>query len=170
VSAFFVRPLQPGDAPWVARHIAEQWGAEVVVAHGACYRPAELPGFVAQAAGALPAAGDAPAVGLLTYHIEADACEIVTLDSQREGHGIGTALIEAAKAAARRTGCRRLWLMTTNDNMHALRFYQRRGFVLAALHRDAVAAARAIKPEIPLFGNDDIPIRDEIELEMPLTE
>jgi ribosomal protein S18 acetylase RimI-like enzyme len=104
----------------------------------------------------------------LTYHIDGDACEIVTLDSQREGWGIGTALIEAVKAAARQSGCGRLWLVTTNDNTHALRFYQKRGFILAALHRDAVAASRAIKPEIPFFGVDGIPIRDEIELEMSL--
>jgi ribosomal protein S18 acetylase RimI-like enzyme len=137
--------------------VTEQWGAEIVVAHGKVYRPAELPGFVAEDAGQI--------VGLLTYHVEGDACEIVTLDSQREGQGIGTALIEAARSAARAAGCRRLWLITTNDNTAALRFYQKRGFVLAALHRDAVAASRAIKPEIPFIGNDGIPIRDEVELE-----
>ena len=158
MSAFVLRPLGAADSAWVARHIAEQWGSEVAVAHGAIFRPAELPGFVAEA--------DGEVVGLLTYHVEGDACEIVTLDSQREGRGIGAALIEAARQA----GCRRLWLITTNDNTHALRFYQKRGFVLAALHRDAASASRAIKPEIPLFGNDGIPIRDEIELEMSLAE
>lgn len=157
MSTFTLRPLQPADAGWVARRVTEQWGAEIVVAHGKVYRPAELPGFVAEDAGQI--------VGLLTYHVEGDACEIVTLDSQREGQGIGTALIEAARSAARAAGCRRLWLITTNDNTAALRFYQKRGFVLAALHRDAVAASRAIKPEIPFIGNDGIPIRDEVELE-----
>ena len=162
MSAFALRPVQPADAAWVSRHIAEQWDSEIAVAHGAIYRPAELPGFVAEA--------DGEAVGLLTYHVEGDACEIVTLDSQRAGQGIATALIEAAEDAARQAGCRRLWLITTNDNTQALRFYQKRGFILAALHRDAVAASRAIKPEIPLFGVDGIPIRDEIELEMSLAE
>jgi len=162
MSAFALRPVQPADAAWVSRHIAEQWDSEIAVAHGAIYRPAELPGFVAEA--------DGEALGLLTYHIGGDACEIVTLDSQRAGQGIGTAMIEAAEDAARQAGCRRLWLITTNDNTQALRFYQKRGFVLAALYRDAVAASRTIKPEIPLFGNDGIPIRDEIELEMSLVE
>jgi GNAT superfamily N-acetyltransferase len=160
VSAFVLRPLGAADAAGVARHVAEQWGSEIAVAHGATYRPAELPGFVAEA--------DGEALGLLTYHIDGDACEIVSLDSQRAGQGIGTALIVAAKDAAWQAGCRRLWLITTNDNTCALRFYQKRGFLLAALHRDAVAASRAIKPEIPVFGNDGIPIRDEIELEMSL--
>jgi RimJ/RimL family protein N-acetyltransferase len=68
--------------------------------------------------------------------------------------------------AAHQAGCRRLWLITTNDNTAALRFYQRRGFTLAAIHCDAVSRSRQIKPEIPLIGNDGIPIRDEIELEM----
>jgi ribosomal protein S18 acetylase RimI-like enzyme len=158
MNAFTLRPLRPEDAAWVAQHIAAEWGAEIVVAHGAVYRPAELPGFVAEV-------GDEK-MGLLTYHIAGDACEIVTLDSQRPNCGIGAALIAAVKEATQQAGCRRLWLITTNDNTHALRFYQKRGFVLAALHRDAVAASRAIKPEIPLIGNDGIPIRDEIELEL----
>jgi GNAT superfamily N-acetyltransferase len=162
MSAYALRPLGAADAAWVARHIAEQWGSEIAVAHGAIYRPAELPGFVVEVEG--------EAVGLLTYRIDGGACEIVTLDSQRAGQGIGTALIDAAKDAARQSGCGRLWLITTNDNTHALRFYQKRGFVMAALHRDAVAASRAIKPEIPMIGNDGIPIRDEIELEISLSE
>jgi hypothetical protein len=72
------------------------------------------------------------------------------------------------KDAARAQSCKRLWLITTNDNTHALRFYQRRGFVLVSVHANAVAAARAIKPQIPLLGNDGVPIRDEIELDLML--
>ena len=94
--------------------------------------------------------------------------EVVTLDSLRPGRGIGTALIEAVKSAASAAGCRRLWLITTNDNLHALGFYQKRGFRLVAVHPGAVDAARRLKPEIPLNGNDGIPIRDEIELEIVL--
>ncbi len=158
-----VRPLIPVDRDWVARHVAEQWGAELVVAHGAIYYPAELPGFAADA----ERTGEA--AGLVTYRVDGDACEIITLDSLRPGIGIGTALIEAVKGAARQAGCRRLWLITTNDNTGALRFYQKRGFVLVAVHRDAMAAARAMKPEIPFIGNDGtLCVRDEIELEYSL--
>ena len=107
--------------------------------------------------------------GLVTFHIAGDACEIVTLDSLHPGQGIGTALIEAVKAAAGAAGCRRLWLITTNDNLHALGFYQKRGFRLVAVHPGAVDDSRKLKPEIPLIGNDGIPIRDEIELEIVLT-
>jgi hypothetical protein len=75
VTAFTLRPLQPEDAAWVAQHIAAEWGAKIVVAHGAVYRPAGLPGFIAEAAG--------EPVGRLTYHIAGDACEIVTLVSSQ---------------------------------------------------------------------------------------
>jgi RimJ/RimL family protein N-acetyltransferase len=78
------------------------------------------------------------------------------------------ALIEAVKNTARAAKCKRLWLITTNDNLNALRFYQKRGFVLVAVHRNALEISRQLKPEIPLFGADGIPLRDEIELEMIL--
>ena len=91
----------------------------------------------------------------------------MTLDSLFPGRGIGGALIEAVQTAVSRAGCRRLSVVTTNDNLHALRFYQRRGFVLSALRPNAIEATRKRKP-VPLLGDDEIPIRDEIELEMML--
>ena len=130
------------------------------MAHGVIYRPRELAGFVAEQ--------DGQRVGLVTYQVSGDASEIVTLDSSRPGIGVGTALIEAVKEAARAAGCRRLWQVTTNDNLDALRIYQQRGFVLVAVHRNAVEAARRLKPEIPRVGAHGIPLRDEIELELLL--
>jgi DNA-3-methyladenine glycosylase I len=91
----------------------------------------------------------------------------VTLNSLREGIGIGTALLDAVREAARKSGCRRTWLITTNDNLHALRFYQKRGWRLTALHRNALDESRRLKPVIPEIGIDGIPLRDEIELEPP---
>jgi len=157
---YIIRLLTPADREWVARRIAESWGAESVIAHGQIFRPAELPGFAAEAEGQV--------VGLLTYHIEGRTCEIVTLDSWREGRGVGNELIEAVRQAAGREKCRRLSVVTTNDNTPALRFYQKRGFVIAAVHINAIEKSRRLKPEIPLTGMDGIPIRDEIELEMML--
>src|SRR3972149_2479452 len=174
-----VRPVRAEDRDWIRRFITERWNAEVVAVHGVIYRPHELPGFVAEQAG--------EPVGLLTYQVAGDACEIITLDSTRPGDGrwdrldrsrerggprgrpgVGPALIEAGREAAHAAGCRRLWLVTTNDNLEALRFYQKRGFVLAAVYRNAVAAARRLKPEISRTGAHGIPIRDEIELELLL--
>ncbi len=83
----------------------------------------------------------------------------------RYAYGIS---IPTLRGSARQAGCARLWLMTTNDNLNTLRFYQKRGFVLVSVHRNAVMKSRQLKPEIPLTGNDGIPLRDEIELEMIL--
>lgn len=155
-----ITPLTAADRDWVRRFIVRHWGDEIIVVHETVYRPHELPGFAAIEGG--------EPVGLLTYHLADDGCEAVSLDSERPGRGVGTALLAAVEGAARRAGCRRLWLVTTNDNLHALRFYQRRGFLLVAVHRGAVERARRLKPTIPLVGNDGIPLRDELELELPL--
>ena len=107
--------------------------------------------------------------GVLTYVIEGDACEVLTLHAEPRHSGAGTALIEAVKALAAEAGCARLWLITTNDNVDALRFYQRRGFRLTQVYAGAVDDARArLKPQIPETGDYGIPLRDEIELELRL--
>jgi len=155
-----MRPLTTEDSEWVRQFIIEHWGDTIVVAHGKVYHPHTLPGFVAILKG--------NRVGLLTYSLEDENCEIVTIDSTKPGIGIGMLLIKAATQAAREAGCKRIWLITTNDNLHALRFYQKRGFTLVSIYRNAVDAARQMKPRIPLIGDDQIPLHDEIELEMML--
>jgi L-amino acid N-acyltransferase YncA len=94
--------------------------------------------------------------------------EVTSLDSLREGKGIGTQLIDRAIAEARLRKCRRLLLITTNDNLHALGFYQKRGFEIVAIYRGSVNESRKRKPSIPLVGMNGIPLRDEIELEIRL--
>ena len=96
--------------------------------------------------------------------------EILSLDSLREKNGIGTALINKVIEVAKNKDCTRIKLITTNDNLSALRFYQKRGFEMARLYRNAVEESRIVKPQIPLTGEDGIPIRHEIELEMYLGE
>jgi ribosomal protein S18 acetylase RimI-like enzyme len=149
-----VRPLREDERGWVRSTVRERWSSEIVVAHGVVYEPARLPGFVAEEEGA--------PVGLLTYVLEGDACEIVTIDALEEGRGIGSALLGAVKGL----GARRLWLITTNDNVHAQRFYERQGFTLVAVDEGAIDRARRAKPEIPLVGNDGIEIHDELEYEL----
>jgi len=136
--------------------VAELWGSEVVAVHGTLFRPADLPGYIAERAGRL--------VGLLTYDLTGEMLEIVTLNAIERRAGIGTLLIEASVQAARRMGCREIRLTTTNDNVDALRFYQRRGFRLAELRPGAVDRSRREKPEIPRTGDYGIPLRDEIDL------
>ena len=160
MTEFVIRSLDDKDNTWVAQWIRKQWGDSIVVAHGKVYHPQDLPVFAA--------IQREHVVGLLTYSLEGNSCEIVTIDSLVPEIGIGTALIEAVKAEAIRAHCQRLWLITTNDNLNALRFYQKRGFQLAALHRNAIEASRELKPAISLIGEHGIPLRDELELEMVL--
>ena len=107
-------------------------------------------------------------IGLITYRLLGNVLEILSLDSRREGMGIGTTLLYKAVGEAKNWSCRHIMLVTTNDNLSALRFYQRRGFDLVCAHRNAVDRARQLKPEIPLLGEDGIPLRHELELEMLL--
>ena len=158
--AFQIIPLQESDKSWVTDLLAEWWAGSTQVSRGRLHHAGELPGF--------KAALDGKPAGLVTYRIDGADCEIVTLNSLVERIGIGSALIDAVKEIATIAGCKRLWLITTNDNTAALRFYQKYGFLLVAVHRNAIEESRRLKPEIPLTGNDGIPIHDEIELEMVL--
>jgi ribosomal protein S18 acetylase RimI-like enzyme len=155
---FELRPLVPGDRKWVEAVITLEWEAAFVVAHGEVFRPADLPGFVALT--------NLELVGLVTYRIEAQECEIITLNSWREGIGVGSRLIEAVRQEAIEAGCQRLCLTTTNNNLHALAFYQKCGFILAGIRLNAMTETRKLKPQIPLFDEQGLPIRDELELEM----
>jgi len=151
-----ITPFGPADVEWAAQQLTDAFGAPVVVSRGVLRDPLTLPGFVARSGGVR--------VGLVTYHVVDDEFEVVSI----HGPGVGGGLLDAAVEQARRMGCRRAWLVTTNDNVRALRFYQRRGWDLVALHRDAVTEGRRIKPSIPERGEDGIPIRHELELELLL--
>jgi len=157
-----IRRATEADRPAVARFLTEHWGAPVVVSRGAVHSAAELPALVAEVE------GEPAWAGLLTYRVHDDACEMVSLDAVPAGRGGGTALVTELVRQLGADRIRRLWLITTNDNLAALRFYQRRGFVLAALHPRAIEVSRRLKPSIPLVGHDGIPIRDELELERML--
>jgi GNAT superfamily N-acetyltransferase len=150
-----IRRLTKDDQPRLHKFWTENWGADFVVVHGESIRFDQVEGFLF---------GDWD--GLLTFQIRGEECEIVSLDSLKQGQGIGIALIESVVEEAKSRNCRRLFLIATNDNLHALGFYQRRGFELVAIHRGAVNESRKIKPSIPLIGESGIPLRDEIELEM----
>jgi ribosomal protein S18 acetylase RimI-like enzyme len=116
-----------------------------------------LPGFVAEREGGR--------AGLATYRIDNNECELAFIATLERQAGVGTALLDAVLRAA--SGCERIWLVTTNDNLDALRFYQRRGFVLSALRPGAVdEARRTLKPQIGTVGEYGIPLHDEVELEL----
>ncbi len=152
-----LRPLVPGDVPRLRRFWIEHWGGDEMIVHGESFHPDELQGFVIE-----------DWSGVVTYSIRGPECEIISLDSLRESRGVGTALLEAVEDEARRAGACRVVLTTTNDNLRALGFYQKRGFSLAGLRAGAVDRARKLKPGIPEIGQNGIPIRDELELELKL--
>ena len=155
-----IRPLASDDRDWVEELIVERWGAPLVVGRGREWNPVELPGFAAFE--------DDRCVGLVTYEIEGDALEIVTIDALVERQGIGTALLRAVEEVARARGCGRLRLVTTNNNLRALLFYQKAGFKLVALIPGAVDESRKLKPSIPTADREGVPIRDELHLELRL--
>ena len=154
-----IRSFGESDLGWAVPLLERDFGSSKVAACGEIVDAAELPGMVALN-------GDEP-LGLATYRLEDDDCELVMLNSVVQGVGAGTALIEAVATAATAMGCGRLWLVTTNDNLHALGFFQKRRFEIAAVHPSALNRSRTLK-DIPLIGNDGIPIRDEIELQLRL--
>ena len=131
-----------------------------MVSRGRLFDVLDHEGFVAEL--------DGEWLGYATFYVAGYELEVTVLESTSTGRGIGSALLAACVAAALERGLGRVCLVTTNDNIDALRFYQRRGWVLAAFRRDAVTEARrTLKPEIPQTGNDDIPIRDELEVQLP---
>ncbi len=156
-SAVIIRPTTTADRAWIQPALRAQWGSTSVIARGVVHQADELPGLVAEV--------DGQPAGLLTYDVAHGALEVVTLQAMLPRRGVGTALLAAAREVGRAVGCRRVWLITTNDNLLAQRFYERRGMRRVAVHVGAVNEARKLKPEIPLLGIGGCPIEDEIEYE-----
>jgi ribosomal protein S18 acetylase RimI-like enzyme len=158
-----VRPIEPDDRDDLAEHLRADWGSTKIATRGRLVDVTTHAGFMAEEFGEW--------LGYATYELSDGELEISALSTEHKGRGAGSALIAACVRAATDAGATRVWLITTNDNTAALRFFQRRGFVLVALRPGAVEQARAtLKPEIGLIGLDEIPIRDELELELPRAE
>jgi GNAT superfamily N-acetyltransferase len=153
-----IQSISTEDRPWVKYLLEQTWGEARIVVHGDIFQADLLPGFLAKAG--------TETIGLITYFIKDNQCEVISLDSLVKGRGVGTALLRVVGQVAIASACKRLWLVTTNDNLDALVFYQRRGFVLCGLRPGAVDQSRATKPSIPREAQNGIPIRDEIELEI----
>ncbi|MGH2350407.1 MAG: GNAT family N-acetyltransferase [Chloroflexota bacterium] len=157
-----IRAFRESDLTWAVPLLDQEFGGRLQARRGELHDVLALPGLVATI-------DDEPA-GLLTYRQEASECELALLWARRRHHGIGTALVQALQAQMEAAGCSRIWAVTTNDNLDALRFYQRRGFVLCALRAGAVDdSRRRLKPQISLLGGYGIPLRDELELESVVT-
>ena len=141
------------DAQWLEALIRDQWAGEPLIVHGTEYRLADCPTLIY---------GDREGVAVFT--LDSEPPELLLLHALRPGAGIGSALIAAVVSAAKERGHGRLLVTTTNDNLAALRFYQRRGFRMHGLRVGAVDDARVRKASIPLEGFNGIRLHDEIDL------
>jgi ribosomal protein S18 acetylase RimI-like enzyme len=156
-----LRRVTDDDRAWIAETIGGAFGSPRVVSKGRVVEDASvLDGFLVEL--------DGHPIGCALWREEDGDAELVAIVTTYRGVGAGVALLDAVIAHARESGWKRLWLITTNDNIDALGLYQRAGWTWVAWYRDAVAASRKLKPELPEIGSHGIPIAHEIEFEYPL--
>lgn len=156
-----VRPVTPADREWIAETVSAAFGSIRLVSHGELiHDAAPLEGFAVE--------HDGRPIGCALLRIEGSVAELVALVTTYRGAGAGTALLEAVVERAKREKWFRLWVITSNDNVDAIRMYQRAGWDWMDFRRDAITRARALNPEIPERGNHGLPVRHEIEFEAPL--
>ncbi|HEU4758618.1 MAG TPA: GNAT family N-acetyltransferase, partial [Dehalococcoidia bacterium] len=151
--------VEPALAGLIEELWRERWGLPIVSVQRE-YQPADVEGLAWREGEEVS--------GLVTWAVDGDRAEIVSLDAFQPGRRIGARLMEAAEAELRRRGVRWLRVVTTNDNHRALGFYVRRGYRLVRLHLDAMDRVRERKPQVPATGNEGISLRDMWELEKVL--
>jgi GNAT superfamily N-acetyltransferase len=152
--------MTDADRAEVAEFIERHWHSKVVMSRGRAFYPHQEQGLIERVEGKI--------VALLTYRIDDQGMEILTLNSLLEGHGTGSSMMLEVIEIARRRNCPKLWLTTTNDNLKAISFYQRLGFRMTAIHLGVVDDARKVKPQIPLHGERGVEIHDEIVMALSL--
>ena len=145
----------------VERLVVDSWGGTHIAVHRELFDLRELPCLLA-------ISDEQELLGYCYYRLCENECEIMAIESIKPNTGVGTALIKAVIKVATDANHTRIYLQTTNDNTHAFRFYQRRGFTICAVRLNELDYSRKIKPTIPLVGDDDIPLLHEIEFEMVL--
>ena len=155
-----IRRIDQTNRKQIDAFIVRQWYTMRMVVHGEPVDLGTADGFYACDGNEI--------IGLITWRQLEKGFEILSLDSLHEAHGIGTILLNKVIREAQENGAKTIRLITTNDNLPALRFYQKRGFDMIRIYRNALDQAWKIKPEIPLIGMNGIPLKHEIELEMTL--
>ncbi len=139
----------------VNQFILKQWLSSEMVIRGTIIDMTKVEGYIALENNTI--------VGLITFVIDNEECEILSLDSLQENTGLGTNLLQIVINHARESNCKRVKLITTNDNIRAIQFYQKRGFDICNIYYNALDISRKIKPEIPMIGENGIPLKHEIE-------
>lgn len=156
-----IKPISSENRQQVNDFIVSHWFSTDMVVRGEIIDMTVLDGFVVYEGENI--------IGLLTYKIDGTECEIVSLDSLAENQGIGTSLVNKVIEAAKENNCKKIKLITTNDNLNALRFYQKQGFDMVRIYHNALDVSRKLKPSIPLVGEFGIPLKHEIEFEMDIS-
>ncbi len=157
----YIKRIEENDKLIINEFLLREWGSSVIVLReGEVFDLKDEAGFVAYE--------EDTVIGLITYRITDHICEILSIDSKKENQGLGTSLIEQVKEQARLYQCDQLRVVTTNDNLRAIGYFQKRGFHLTKLYINAMDYVRRIKPDVPLTGEHNIPLNDELEFEMPI--
>lgn len=154
-------PIRTENRQLVNAFIKAHWLSIEMIIRGEIVDMTQVEGIVAMNSGEI--------VGLITYTIRDLTCEIISLDSLQEGQGVGTTLVNQVISIAKEKRCDRVIVVTTNDNINAIRFYQKRGLDMVRLYHNALDVSRKLKPEIPLVGDNNIPLQHEIEFEIIMT-
>lgn len=152
-----VAPRETAQKEWLKILWQKEWGGDPMVSGPHRYHLSDLMALLALHQGS--------PVGAVTWSAHGTEGEIVSLNALTEGQHVGTRLIRAVEDTAQRQGLKRLYLVTTNDNLRALAFYQKRGYQLHSVNRGAVDRARKTKPTIPVVAENGIPIHDELVLD-----
>lgn len=150
-----VREATDADRAAARELFEHDFGRTKIVAFGEVMDIDQMPALVA-------VLHDGPS-GALAYRLLGDALHIVALatDPMWQRSGVGGHLLVEAELLARRLNLKRLVVATTNDNLPALYFYQRREYRLTELVPNSVIAHT--HTELPGFAG--IPVRDEVRLE-----
>ena len=136
--------------------MSDTFGGPLQARRGELLDVLALPGFIAQR--------DDRTIGLATYRLENDECEIAFIATLERHAGVGTALLNALLRAVSR--CDRIWLVDQRQPRSA-------PLLSAARLRPVSASSRRSRRGAQTAQTSDldgrrvrIPLRDEIELEL----
>lgn len=153
-----IRQINENDRSIINEYITHHFSSQRLVSRGVVHDSNILPGIIA-------CSEDDP-LGFILYHVDGEECQIIAAVSIVQEEGFGRTLMREMQGITRSAGCKRLWLITTNNNIAAQKFYQSLGFKLVKTHVDAITNSRFLKPEIPEKDSEGVPIKDELEYEL----
>lgn len=135
-----VRALDDRDRGWLRDLVAETWSLPVVSPGRVYDDPSALDGVVAE--------HDGERLGILTYDRREAEWEVVTLNATVSRRGAATGMMRAVRDAATAAGASRLWLITTDENIGAIAFYEAIGMRRARVHSNFVEVVARYKPAV----------------------